>query len=80
MEIAKKSGVSKEAENFFAMLAENGRLNKLLQIVNAYETIMRAHKGDLVIEVTTAEVIACFFKFGALNIGNLATFMLLSPP
>lgn len=36
-------------------LAENGRLNKLDQIINAYKLIMSAHRGEVVCEVTTAK-------------------------
>uniref|UniRef100_A0A914BWJ1 Oligomycin sensitivity conferral protein n=1 Tax=Acrobeloides nanus TaxID=290746 RepID=A0A914BWJ1_9BILA len=53
--ITKKVGVSKETENFFTLLAENGRLNKLAAVINTYDTIMRAHKGDLIVQVTSAE-------------------------
>ncbi|MFH4980856.1 hypothetical protein AB6A40_007565 [Gnathostoma spinigerum] len=47
--------VSKEIENFITLLAENGRLNKLEAIVNSFESIMRAHRGELFVQVTSAE-------------------------
>uniref|UniRef100_A0A0N4ZMP8 ATP synthase peripheral stalk subunit OSCP, mitochondrial n=1 Tax=Parastrongyloides trichosuri TaxID=131310 RepID=A0A0N4ZMP8_PARTI len=52
--IGQELGVSKEATNFFGVLAENGRLNKLESVINSFESIMRAHKGELFVEVTSA--------------------------
>lgn len=40
---------------FLEQLAENGRLNKLESIINAYKLIMSAHRGEVVCEVTTAK-------------------------
>jgi len=40
-----------------AVLAENGRLNKLPGIVNAFSRIMSAHRGEIECEVITAKVI-----------------------
>lgn len=40
---------------FLEQLAENGRLNKLDAIINAYRLIMSAHRGEVVCEVTTAK-------------------------
>lgn len=40
---------------FMEQLAENGRLNKLDSIINAYKLIMSAHRGEVVCEVTTAK-------------------------
>jgi F-type H+-transporting ATPase subunit O len=53
--ITKELGVSKESANFIGVLAENGRLNKLEAVINSFETIMRAHKGELFVEITSAE-------------------------
>jgi F-type H+-transporting ATPase subunit O len=36
-------------------LAENGRLNKLDAVINAFKLIMSAHRGEVVCEVTTAK-------------------------
>ncbi len=36
-------------------LAENGRLNKLDAVINAYKLIMAANRGEVVCEVTTAK-------------------------
>lgn len=40
---------------FLEQLAENGRLNKLDNIINAYKLIMSAHRGEVVCEVTTSK-------------------------
>ena len=37
-------------------LAENGRLAKVPQVVEAFNTIMAAERGEVVCEVTTAKV------------------------
>lgn len=36
-------------------MAENGRLNKLDSVINAFKLIMSAHRGEVVCEVTTAK-------------------------
>uniref|UniRef100_A0AC35UAC1 ATP synthase subunit O, mitochondrial n=1 Tax=Rhabditophanes sp. KR3021 TaxID=114890 RepID=A0AC35UAC1_9BILA len=53
-EIGQKLGVTDECSNFFGVLAENGRLAKLEGVISSFETIMRAHKGELFVEVTSA--------------------------
>uniref|UniRef100_A0AC34RKG1 ATP synthase subunit O, mitochondrial n=1 Tax=Panagrolaimus sp. JU765 TaxID=591449 RepID=A0AC34RKG1_9BILA len=53
--ISKSLNISKEAANLVELLAENGRLSKLEAVINAFETIMRAHKGELFVQVTSAE-------------------------
>lgn len=37
------------------VMAENGRLNKLDSVINAFKLIMSAHRGEVVCEVTTAK-------------------------
>ncbi|XP_043485119.1 ATP synthase subunit O, mitochondrial [Leptopilina heterotoma] len=41
--------------NMLCLLAENGRLGKLNQVVNAFKTIMAANRGEVVCEVITAK-------------------------
>ncbi|PIO71026.1 ATP synthase F1, delta subunit [Teladorsagia circumcincta] len=55
LEVGKKLGLSSEATNFLGLLAENGRLNKLETVVASFEDIMRAHRGELFVQVTSAE-------------------------
>ena len=54
-EIAKKLSLSKESTNLLGLLAENGRLNKLDAVVASFESIMRAHRGEVFVQVTSAE-------------------------
>ncbi|KAL3078216.1 hypothetical protein niasHS_012103 [Heterodera schachtii] len=53
--VLKKQGVSQQVQNFFGLLAESGRINKLTGVVSSFETIMRAHRGELHVEVASAE-------------------------
>ncbi|XP_050527606.1 ATP synthase subunit O, mitochondrial [Daktulosphaira vitifoliae] len=53
--VAKKLSLSPPASNFLGLLAENGRLQKLNSIINNYQIIMSAHRGDLQCIVTTAK-------------------------
>ena len=53
--VLKKIGVSEVSQNFVGLLAENGRLNKLNAVFNSFESIMRAYRGELYVEVTSAE-------------------------
>lgn len=36
-------------------MAENGRLNKLETVINAYKIMMAAHRGEVTCEVVTAK-------------------------
>uniref|UniRef100_A0A336LUN8 Oligomycin sensitivity conferral protein n=1 Tax=Culicoides sonorensis TaxID=179676 RepID=A0A336LUN8_CULSO len=54
-DVASKSSYSQATSNFLQALAENGRLNKIDQIVNAFKLIMAAHRGDVVCEVISAK-------------------------
>jgi len=49
-----KANVSSATSNFLALLADNGRMKKLDNVINAFKTIMAAHRGEVVCEVTSA--------------------------
>lgn len=54
-DVASKCSYSQATGNFLQTLAENGRLKKIDQIMNAFKLIMAAHRGDVVCEVTSAK-------------------------
>jgi len=56
-EILKKLGCNEVAQNFFATVADNGRLGKIDGIFKAFEKLMSAHRGEVVCEVVTAKAI-----------------------
>ncbi len=41
--------------NLLSLLAENGRMKKLDGVISAFKTIMAAHRGEVVCEVTSAK-------------------------
>ena len=41
--------------NLLSLMADNGRLKKIDTIINAFKTIMAAHRGEIVCEVITAK-------------------------
>nr|XP_022912274.1 ATP synthase subunit O, mitochondrial-like [Onthophagus taurus] len=45
--IASKAGLSPASANLLQILAENGRLKKLNGVINAFKTIMSAHRGEV---------------------------------
>ncbi|CAG9835771.1 unnamed protein product [Diabrotica balteata] len=52
--VAQKISLKPESANLLALLADNGRLNKLETVINAFKQIMAAHRGEVSCEVTTA--------------------------
>ncbi|CAH1389730.1 unnamed protein product [Nezara viridula] len=54
-DVSNKIKLSAPSTNLLGLLAENGRLNRLDQVLNAFSTIMAGHRGDLRCEVTTAK-------------------------
>lgn len=54
-EAAQKVNYNPATGFFLEQLAENGRLNKIDQIINAFKLIMSAHRGEVICEVTTAK-------------------------
>jgi len=54
-DVGAKASLSTATTNLLALLAENGRLKKADGIINAFKTIMAAHRGEIVCEVKTAK-------------------------
>ncbi|KAK4881616.1 hypothetical protein RN001_004935 [Aquatica leii] len=54
-EVATKTSMNSQTSNLLQALAENGRLVKLEGVINAFRTIMSAHRGEVVCQVTTAK-------------------------
>lgn len=50
-----KINYSAATSNLLSLLAENGRMKKLDGVITAFKTIMAAHRGEVVCEVTTAK-------------------------
>ena len=48
------------SKNLFLAIAENGRFNLVGAVAGAFNTIMAAHRGEVVCEITTAKVIILF--------------------
>merc|ERR1711881_655058 len=53
--LMKKSGFAEPTQNFFSLLAENGRLNETAQIIDKFEQLQKAAKGEIVADVTVAD-------------------------
>ena len=56
LEIAKSQNYNQITANFLGLVAGNGRLNMINQIVNVYKTLMAAQRGEVICEVVTAKV------------------------
>lgn len=55
MAIAKKAKLQKLTQNFLNVLIDNGRLNHLESILNAFQEVVSARSGEIKIQVQTAE-------------------------
>eukprot|EP01135_Chromosphaera_perkinsii_P006895 Nk52_evm50s621 gene=Nk52_evmTU50s621 len=66
-EIMKKGKFSETTSNFMQTLAENNRLGQTEKVVDAFEQIMRAHRGEVKCTVTSAR------ELDATNLKNLKT-------
>lgn len=53
--VGETSNMTPASTNLLVTLAENGRLKKVDAVINAFKTIMAAHRGEVVCEVTTAK-------------------------
>uniref|UniRef100_A0A0L8HRY0 Oligomycin sensitivity conferral protein n=1 Tax=Octopus bimaculoides TaxID=37653 RepID=A0A0L8HRY0_OCTBM len=51
-------------------LSENGRIQKLSGVINAFETIMSSHRGEVPCTVTTAKVDPTIIGGMLVNIGD----------
>ncbi|XP_066251101.1 ATP synthase subunit O, mitochondrial [Euwallacea similis] len=52
--VSSKVSLKPESSNLLQLLAENGRLKNLDGVINAFKTIMAAHRGEVSCEVITA--------------------------
>jgi len=50
-----KSGYADATKNFFAVMAENGRLGDIESVMDAFANIQRAAKGEVFAEITVAD-------------------------
>ena len=60
---------SKAVKNLLQVMSENGRLGQLDGVVQAFEKIMRAHKGEVDVIVTSAQVSFPFLFFSIICAG-----------
>lgn len=56
-EATKSSNFASSTTNLLGLLAENGKLKKIDGVINSFRTIMAAHRGEVVCEVTTAKAL-----------------------
>lgn len=54
-QVASKFPLSSQSSNLLVLLAENGRLKNLDGIINVFQTLMAAHRGEVPCEVITAK-------------------------
>lgn len=56
-QIGSKLSYAKSSTNLLALIADNGRLKNLNQVISAFSVVMAAHRGEITCEVTSAKVI-----------------------
>uniref|UniRef100_A0A1B0G9I9 Oligomycin sensitivity conferral protein n=1 Tax=Glossina morsitans morsitans TaxID=37546 RepID=A0A1B0G9I9_GLOMM len=56
-ETADKADMTPTSGNLLSLLADNGRLNLLDGIANAFRMIMAAHRGEVVCELIVMRII-----------------------
>lgn len=54
-ETANQARMASATGNFLGLLADNGRLSALDGVINSFQVIMAAHRGEVVCEVVTAK-------------------------
>lgn len=57
LEVILGKGANQTTVNFFNLLAENGRLDHTSKIINSFQTLMTAFRGEVAVTVTSAKVI-----------------------
>ena len=57
-----KSGYADATKNFFAVMAENGRLGEVEAVIDAFASIQRAAKGEVYAEITVADELSAAQK------------------
>nr|CAG4647430.1 EOG090X0EB8 [Megafenestra aurita] len=55
--VAKKLNLNEVTGNFLQLLAENGRLAKLDNVIGHFKTMMAAYRGEVACEVTSAKAL-----------------------
>ncbi|KAJ9581081.1 hypothetical protein L9F63_023738 [Diploptera punctata] len=61
-QVSAKLSFSPPTANLLALLAENGRLKNLHNIISTFQTIMAAHRGEVPCEVITAKPLDAAMK------------------
>lgn len=78
IDVGQKAQLSAATTNLLATLAENGRLKRLDGVINAFRSIMAAHRGEVVCEVISAKPLEAGQKTkleGALKVRKAITIM-----
>ncbi|KAJ3315941.1 ATP synthase F0 subcomplex subunit OSCP atp5 [Boothiomyces sp. JEL0838] len=55
LEVILGKGANQTTVNFFNLLAENGRLDHTSKIINSFQTLMTAFRGEVAVTVTSAK-------------------------
>jgi F-type H+-transporting ATPase subunit O len=55
---AKREPVSEITKNLFALLSENGRLTETADVIEGFNELLAAHRGELTVTVTSATPLA----------------------
>ncbi|KAL4777405.1 ATP synthase delta subunit-domain-containing protein [Aspergillus nidulans var. acristatus] len=72
-ELQKVAGADKGdiLKNFLATLAENNRLGLLNDVVDKFAALMSAHRGEIELSITSAQV--CFLDLSWISPGDIVT-------
>jgi F0F1-type ATP synthase delta subunit len=61
--VFQKAKLNPLTANLFTVLSENRRLDQATKIVESYQALMSAHRGEVVVNVTSAKVYKSDIKF-----------------